>query len=155
MAKKKANILDRIEKLGGAGKVAAPKLEKLEKTKGKKHGGARTGSGRQPLEKDEKRRTLKRSWEDFAQEDVEIPVKELHKGTKEERKVKMKRIRVAQEKLFGKVVEGDVSAIREFNDRVHGKSPQTLRGDEDEAPVRVEVGLDRVLDKVYGDEDEK
>ncbi len=138
-----------------------PKVEKVEKTGGKTpghgslkdNGGARRGSGRKPLAKDEARKTIKHQWEDFASEEIEVT--ELHKGTKEMRKVKMARLRVAQEKLFKKVQEGDVSAIREFNDRVGGKAPQTLRGgDEDDTPIQIELGVDRMLDKVYGEDDE-
>lgn len=133
-------------------------VEIVEKTEGKKrtvkdNGGARSGSGRKPLAQDEKRKTIKRQWEDFASEEIEV--NELHKGTREIRKLKMARLRVAQEKLFKKVQEGDVSAIREFNDRVGGKAPQTLRGgDEDDTPIQIELGVDRMLDKVYGNKDD-
>lgn len=136
-------------------KTEKPKPEKLEKSQDVKkennYGGRRSGSGRKSLEKDEQRKTIKRQWENFASEEIEV--NELHKGTREIRKIKMARLRVAQEKLFKKVQDGDVSAIREFNDRVGGKAPQTLRGgDEDDTPIQIELEVDRMLDKVYGDD---
>lgn len=41
------------------------------------------------------------------------------------------------DKLLAKVEEGDVPAIKEFGDRIDGKVPQAIIGDDDEAPIRV------------------
>lgn len=145
------------DKLKGETKpVSSPirETEKSEKTKEKKkNGGRRPGSGRKPIDKDEKRVSIKKSWESFAEEEIEV--QELHKGTREVRKIKMARLRVAQEKLFKGVQNGDIAAIREFNDRVGGKARQPLVGDEDESPIQVDIGVDRMLDKVYGTEEDE
>jgi len=165
MATKASQLKEQIAALKGGAQV---KNDKNEKTpyggtpnpkaksgkgyipKGTGAGGRMPGAGRKPLEHDEERRTLKRSYEEFAKEEVEMPVTRLEKGTKVQRIEKMKRVRVVQEKLFKKVQEGDVQAIKEFNDRVLGKSRQTIVGDEDEAPVQIDLGVGRILDKAYG-----
>lgn len=41
--------------------------------------------------------------------------------------------------LLRKVEEGDVSAIREFGDRIDGKVTQTIAGDEDGAAIAMTV----------------
>lgn len=157
MSKKLDSISEGLKALKQGSKTTAPALEHLNEPKTKKKpnrgnranwGGRREGSGLKPLEHDEKKKTLKRSWEDFAQEITEIT--EIDKGTREVRKVKMQRLRVVQEKLFKGVLAGDVSAIKEFNNRVHGHPKQPIVGDDDEAPVQVELGVERILDKTYG-----
>lgn len=134
---------------------SVPKNIKLPRyTKKGGHGGKRQGTGRKPSKPDEVRRTIKKAYEEFAEDEVEV--QELHKGTKEIRVKKLKRIRVIQEALFKKAKDGDVSAIKEFNDRVMGKSKQPITGgEEDDTPLRIEhSGIDRILDNAYGDDEE-
>lgn len=165
MAKqKKESIAERAKRIAGGGKPAVQKVEKLKKDMGGKtlghkplssNGGAREGAGRKPLQFDEQRRTLKRSWENFAAEEdeIEIETADVDPITKErkKRKVKMQRLAIAQKALFENVKKGDTSAIREFNDRVIGKAKQPIVGDDDDAPLRVDLGVDRLLDKAYGE----
>lgn len=126
------------------------KIEKLEKPKNKNYGGKRNNSGRKPLEEDQKRKSIKQAWEEFSNEDVEI--KQIDKGTKEVRVVKMKRLRSVQEATYNAAIEGDVSAQKEFNDRVGGKPAQPIRGEgEDDAPIKLHVdNLEDILRKAYG-----
>lgn len=42
-----------------------------------------------------------------------------------------KRLRLVARKLVDKAIEGDIPAIKEINDRVDGKSPQSLVSDDD------------------------
>lgn len=42
--------------------------------------------------------------------------------------------------LLAKGMDGDVSAIKEIADRLDGKVPQTLQGDDEGGPIRLEVG---------------
>lgn len=48
------------------------------------------------------------------------------------------------DKLLAKVDEGDVAAIREFGDRIDGKVPQAIIGDDDSPPVQVST-IERVI----------
>lgn len=136
----------------------AKEIKKIKKVDGRKNNGGLPGVGRKSLEKDEKRFSVKQSWEGFATEEIVVElgsIKDLHKGTKAERKVKMSRLRIAQEKLFENVLKNDTTAIKEFSDRVGGKARQPLVGDEEADPIRVDLGVDRLLGKAYGeDEDE-
>lgn len=158
------SVLDSIKALKGTKAPTVQKVEKVEKKQptrqarpGKQNaggtGGARPGAGRKTGPQDERRTTIKKSWEDFAGEEVEVT--ELHAGTKEQRKVKAKRLRVVQQKLYEQAVKGDVSAIKEFNDRVGGKARQPVVGDMEEDPVQVDLGVDRLLEKAYGIEPEE
>lgn len=169
MSTKAQNIADSIKALKGGKTAAKPvvgKIDKIEKTGGRQvkpvgrnyvkkggKGGTRRGSGRKPLEKDEKRITLKRSWEAFADEEEEVQV--LHHGTKEVRVVKMKKVRVIQEAVYKAAKKGDMTAAKEFNDRVLGKSRQPIVGDEDESPIQVDHTMNNILDKAYGSDEEE
>lgn len=133
------------------------KVEKRKKRPGKQNaggtGGRRSGAGRKPLAQDEKRLNIKKSWESYADELVEV--QQLDKGTREVRKVKMQRLRIAQDRLFKGVMDGDIAAIKEFNDRVGGKARQPVTGDDEEPPIAIDIGIDRMLDKVYGEPDDE
>lgn len=151
MSKTLADITENIKAL----KAEKPKTEKLKNVKKKGYkkkggnGGRRSNSGRKPLELDERRRSLKKSWENFALEEIEVS--RLDRGTQEVRKDKVQRQRVAQEALFEKVKEKDVAAIKEFNDRTLGKSKQPITGgDEDDAPLRLGVDINGIGEKMYG-----
>jgi hypothetical protein len=134
--------------------IQKPKIEKIEKTKEdkrKNNGGARPNSGRKPLAQDEKKRALKQIHEDFAMEEDEMEMTD--RGTLKVRMVKMKRQRIILEALYKKAKNGDVSAIHEFNDRVLGKSKQPITGgDEDDAPLRLDVDIIGIANKIYGED---
>lgn len=49
------------------------------------------------------------------------------------------------DKLLQAVDDGDVSAMKEFGDRVDGKVPQALVGDNDEDPINVLSKIERVI----------
>ena len=55
-----------------------------------------------------------------------------------------KRLDELAEKLWKTALEGDVSAMREVADRLDGKVPQAIVGDDDHAPVRLEQ-IQRVI----------
>jgi hypothetical protein len=61
---------------------------------------------------------------------------ELNREAKDADGKKTKRLRLVARKLVDKAVEGDVTAIKEINDRVDGKAPQAIVGDED-SPLTV------------------
>jgi hypothetical protein len=58
---------------------------------------------------------------------------ELHKEAQEvdEYGKAIKRLRLVARALVEAALQGDVSAIKEINDRVDGKVPQTIAGDPD------------------------
>lgn len=152
MSETTENIKKQIAEMTRVTNIPDTKIEKIEKEKIDKritNGGTRKGSGRKAFAEDEKRRTLKQSWENFALGQVDV--QRIDKGTKEVRIIKMNRLQVAQEKLFKLVEEKDVTAIKEFNDRTLGKSRQPMTiGNEDETPLRIEVDLIDKVKKTYG-----
>lgn len=54
----------------------------------------------------------------------------------------IKRLRLVAHALVEKGINGDTAAIREINDRMDGKVPQAIVGDDDHAPVRVSDATD-------------
>lgn len=56
-------------------------------------------------------------------------------------------LRKIAEALLDKAGEGDTQAIREVADRLDGKVPQALIGDDDEDPVNVLTTIERVIVK--------
>ena len=151
---------DISKKLNALKKPATAQTGKSEKS-GTKHqgapyikkggnGGIRPGGIKPALPAMERRKTLKRAWDDFANEDDEVIIKQLEKGNVVQRRAKMKRLRVIQEAVYKKAKLGDVNAIREFNNRVYGHPKQPIVGDDEEAPVQVDLGVGRILDGAYG-----
>lgn len=51
----------------------------------------------------------------------------------------IERIQRVADTLVDKAMGGDVQAIKEIADRVDGKVPQAIVGDEEEAPVRLQL----------------
>lgn len=51
------------------------------------------------------------------------------------------RLRAVADALVKKAETGDVPAIREIADRLDGKVPQAIVGDEDAAPLRIKVTI--------------
>lgn len=160
---KKESAADKIQNLLKGNKAVPPLAEKSPKIKPPKgkhggpranSGGAREGSGREPLPDEEKRRKRKQVWRDFGDEEVEVIMKEKTEvGTVVERKVKMKRLRVVQEAIYKEATKGNMVAAKEFNDRVHNKSPQPLVGDMEEDPIQVNHDVLPILEKAYGNDD--
>ena len=97
---------------------------------------------------------MRQSFVEFLAGEVDVMVKDYAKGTVEERKIKIARLKVILEALFKKVKNGnngDVAAAKELFDRAFGKSINIIAGDEDEAPVQLNMLADRILKKAYGD----
>jgi hypothetical protein len=118
------------------------------------NGGARPNSGPEPLPYSLQRKKMRQSFVEFLAGEVDVMVKDYAKGTVEERKIKIARLKVILEALFKKVKNGnngDVAAAKELFDRAFGKSINIIAGDEDEAPVQLNVLADRILKKAYGD----
>lgn len=55
-----------------------------------------------------------------------------------------KKLRGMAEALIAKALEGDVSAIKEVGDRIDGKVPQMIQGDEDN-PLTMITKIERVI----------
>lgn len=52
---------------------------------------------------------------------------------------KVKKLRLVARKLVDRAIDGEVSAIREVYDRIDGKVPQAVVGDDNYDPVQVTV----------------
>jgi hypothetical protein len=52
------------------------------------------------------------------------------------------KLRKVAEALVDKAITGDVPAIREIADRLDGKVPQAVIGDNDEDPINLKLELD-------------
>lgn len=161
MTSKKPSVADAIKDLVRGTKATPVKTEPRKKSRTSKYyvkkggnGGKRPNSGPDPLPQEDQRRTLKQAWRQYGLEEVEIRYpKQLEKGKVEERREKMSRLRVIQEAIYRAGASGNMVAAKEFNDRVLGKSPQPIVGDEDEAPVQIDLLGERILEKAYGDDD--
>lgn len=55
------------------------------------------------------------------------------------------KLRAVADALVKKAVEGDVPAIREIADRLDGKVPQGIVGDDNGDPIRVISKIERVI----------
>lgn len=175
MSTQPKSLKDRLNALAGnkpgAGKpvqTPKPEIDKLKKEpgtgKGRNYvpkglglGGAREGSGRPPSGIALERRQAKKILSEHVAEEVEVKV--LDKITGKERILKKSRILIQLERLFQSSVNKDGTfndgAIDKWLNRALGKAPQPLIGDEDEDPVRVNLGVEQILDKAYGDDDER
>lgn len=56
-----------------------------------------------------------------------------------------KALRAIARQLISKASDGDMQAIKEFADRIDGKVPQALVGDNDSDPLRVVHRLERLI----------
>ena len=147
------------------GKAIPVKVEKLKiskkpnlggKTPGHKplstNGGARDGAGRKAGGTSLQRRLNKTLLVDHFGEEVDVKVKDPKTG--EEHIIKKPRLIIQIERLFAAGVQGgviDAGAVDKWLNRAVGKAPQPLIGDEDEDPIQVDLGVDRLLGKAYGD----
>lgn len=142
--------------------AATPPIEKLKtgkeiKTDKKEvdgRGGAREGSGRKPGGTSLARRLLRTMVQEHYTEEVEVKVKDPKTGI--EHVIKKPRVVIAIDALFQVGVQTkDATALDKYLNRALGKAPQPLIGDEDEDPVQVDLGVGRILDKAYGDDEDE
>jgi hypothetical protein len=72
---------------------------------------------------------------------------ELHQEAQEvdEYGKAIKRLRLVARALVEAALQGDVSAIKEINDRVDGKVPQTIQGDADN-PLIIATVMREIVD---------
>lgn len=56
-----------------------------------------------------------------------------------------KALRAVADVLIAKAMEGDMAAIKELADRIDGKVPQGVHGEEDLPPMKVEHIIKRVI----------
>lgn len=61
---------------------------------------------------------------------LRVAIKEAHEDGGD-------KLRAVADALVNKAISGDVPAIKEIADRLDGKVPQALVGDDDEAPINV------------------
>lgn len=144
-------------------KVAeTPKVEKLKKkpdlggkTPGHKplssNGGARDGAGRPPGGLSLEKRTQKALLSNFFAEEIDVRMRDPKTG--KEVVVKKPRTLIVAERLF-KFTDKTPQAVDLYLNRVIGKAPQPVVGDEDEAPVQVNITAQRTLEKLYDEEPE-
>lgn len=119
--------------------------------------GKRNGSGRKTGGTFQQKRLNKRSINEHYNEEVDVKVKDPLNG--KEKIIKKPRILVQLERLYRASTRPDgsfdVSAIDKWLNRALGKAPQPLIGDEEEDPIKVDLGIERILGKAYGrDKDE-
>lgn len=65
---------------------------------------------------------------------------ELHREQEAEidgKKQKFKRLRLVARVLVDNAIGGDTASIKEINDRMDGKVPQAIVGDDDHDPIRM------------------
>ena len=67
---------------------------------------------------------------------LNIAIKEAIEGSEKTK------LRLVADALVSKAMAGDVQAIKEVADRLDGKVPQALVGDNDEDPINMNVALD-------------
>lgn len=156
------SITDKLNKLKESVKPAEQKNRKIEKSTEtiykidkRKFNHAGPNSGRKPKEETLIKKGIKQWIDDHVKEDVKITV--LDKSTGKTVEIKKTRLMYALEMLYqigtGATSKGNAGALSMWLDRALGKPPQTLRGgDEDDAPLRVDIGFDVMLDKVYPDD---
>jgi len=164
----KRDITAEIQALKGSKQVTdqvpvqvAPKVEKLKsegKTPGhrsiKENGGARDGAGRKPGGTADQKRLRKEMVNAHYKEEAEIQI--VDKKTGKIITQKKPRIIVALEKLFqiGMKGQGDKDALDKWLNRAIGKPAQPIiGGDEDDEPVHLNIDVDGMLEKIYGDKE--
>lgn len=112
------------------------KLKKLDPPKKPvrgKNGGARPGSGRKPLASLKVINDLKQELSIHASTMVDVT-------TKEGRILKLTRLQILLDTLYKEAVESkNVSAIKEYLDRMFGKSVQPIQGPGDEGEFTCKI----------------
>jgi len=120
------------------------------KEDGRKHNkGVPGAAGRKPGGTAMQRRLLKQAMQEHFEEEVNVKVKDPKTG--KEKVIKKPRVLVVLQTLFQIGVESkNEHALDKWLNRAVGKAPQPLIGDEEEDPIRVDLGIDRILKKAYG-----
>ena len=109
-------------------------------------------SGRRPGGEALRRRSLKELVNDHFSEEVEVKI--LDKKTGKEVIVKKPRTVVMIEQLYQTALKNhDTAAMERWLNRALGKAVQPISGDDDEPPVRVDIGIEKILGSAYGDDD--
>lgn len=112
------------------------------------------GAGRPPSGQNLARRTLRAMLANHFSEEVEVELEDPK--THIIVKVKKPRVLAMMELMYQLAVKnGDSMAGDRWLNRALGKAPQPLIGDEEEDPIRVDLGVDRILGKIYDGDDEE
>lgn len=109
----------------------------------KKHAGGRPPGG-QALA----RRSLRAILANHYAEEVEIEL--IDQKTSKLVKIKKPRVLAMMDKLYEIGIAGNDTAIDRWLNRALGKAPQPLIGDEEEDPIKIDLGVGRILSKAYG-----
>lgn len=155
-AKSLAEIIDELK----ASKINPknPKIHRVAKGTGvidRRHFNKRTpGTGAQPRGVALGRRVAKQLMQDFGTEVTMIKVLDQKTGKIVE--VEMPRAVAAVRKMYEKGMnDGDTQDLDRFLNRIVGKPEQPIiGGDEEDEPIRIDMGVHRILDKTYGGESE-
>ena len=133
--------------------VQTEKLIKVKKRHYQKkggNGGVRPGSGRPEGSLAFGRRINKQLIDAHINEEFEVRVTDSKTG----RKVTATKPRfiVVLEKLYeiGMRGDGDANALDKWLNRAIGKPVQPIVGEEEEPPVQIDLGMERILNLVYG-----
>lgn len=163
MSTKKITPEERLNALLGEKKPAVEKNQKIKtatniitpkKQDGRKNNGGKGDVGRKPGGQALARRTLRQILANHYAEEIEIEIEDPKTGTLV--KLKKPRVLAMMEKMYEIAVKtGDSAAGDRWLNRALGKAPQPLIGDEEEDPIRVDLGVDRILGKVYNDEEDQ
>lgn len=78
---------------------------------------------------------------------LNIAIKEAIEGSDKTK------LRAVAEALVDKAMSGDVQAIKEVADRIDGKVPQAVVGDDDEPPISVQAIVRKIVRAGTGDTD--
>jgi hypothetical protein len=70
---------------------------------------------------------------------------ELHQEAADTEGGVTKKLRLVARRLVNAALEGDIAAIKEINDRVDGRPPQTIQGDADN-PLVIERVMREIVD---------
>lgn len=124
-----------------------------KKVDGRKNNKRHPNSGRKPGGGALARRLVRTLVQDHYTAEVEVTVKDPKTGNPHT--IKKPRVLIAIDALFQVGVQNkDAHALDRYLNRALGKPPQPLVGDEDEDAIQVDLGVDRILDKAYGDRDD-
>ena len=107
------------------------KLEKVENTEEKKHGGRRPGSGRKPNLNKAAIKIIKERIAIHGMQEVEVK--------RNKKFLRMTRVEALLDMLYLQGMKNNVYAAKEYLDRQLGKAEQPIKGtgDDDEIIVRV------------------
>jgi hypothetical protein len=75
----------------------------------------------------------------------------LNIAIKEANDLGITKLREVADALVSKAIAGDVQAIKEVADRIDGKVPQALVGDNEEDPINLVTEIRRVIVQKPGD----